>query len=410
MNGARDSINNAIYSGRAVLLAGHGVSAVSAQQILTACAFSGPPAEGVGLQGYLNDPVQGEKVAVVVDRLERQEGNSELRRICSAPWGLVVSTAIDTSIARALNETNRDARRLRHHFVDQAIEGTLPKRPQLLDVAHLARVTDPHRPLGAVTYGRRWRNIRQLSQPALLRSLAAQIGPAHIVCVAGINLSDIVDWRLVATSLVDLDPERVIWFLEPGNQITSEELLTELPGITLVRDSLDAVLRAAEDAPIEKERLAALKSTVLDTDDLVVNVRVGDANRPVVFRSAELRDFRRHVEVLPDLTDRRTIEESGERKTAFVEFLGRPRVRPDYENIGEGFCFTRDAYDQCLDLINKRLRQKQSDVQNARKGSPLSGPILLVGGAGSGRTIGLHWLGLAPPNARDIGSPCFATW
>jgi signal recognition particle GTPase len=50
-------------------------------------------------------------------------------------------------------------------------------------------------------------------------------------------------------------------------------------------------------------------------------------------------------------------------------------------------------HDNALGLINKRLHQKSSDRQNGRQGSQAAGPILLVGGAGSGRTTGLHWLG-----------------
>ena len=360
---------------------------------LSSCAFTVPPTEGAGLQGYLYDPVQGERIASAVDRLDIRDPKPETRRVSSPPWGLVVSTAVDTSLARALNETNRDARRVRHHFVDQALTVTLPKRPNLLDVLQLARVSDLHRPLGQLPYGRRWRQVQRLSQPGLLKELATQIGPAHTVCVAGLGLGNVVDWRLVASSLTEVDPERIVWLLDPANQLPAEELLAELPGITLVHDSLDAILQAAEAISEEQHHLSHLKSTVLDTNDLVVTVGTGSTIRPIVFRSAELRDFRRYVEVLPDMSEQQKAEQGVEWQVDFVNFLSRPRIRPDYENISRGFCFARDAYNNALEHINRRLRQKPSDLPNGRKGPQSSGPILLVGGAGSGRTMGLHWLG-----------------
>jgi hypothetical protein len=67
-----------------------------------------------------------------------------------------------------------------------------------------------------------------------------------------------VDWRLVTTSLADIDPERIIWLLGPSDRISANDLLGELPGITVVQDPLDAILRAAEETPEEKERLFEL--------------------------------------------------------------------------------------------------------------------------------------------------------
>ena len=95
---------------------------------------------------------------------------------------------------------------------------------------------DPHKALGQTPFGRRLRQIFQLSQPALLNGLSAQIGPAHFVCVAGFGARDLIEWQLVASSLANMDPERIVWFLTSDDQITSEELLAELPGITIVRE------------------------------------------------------------------------------------------------------------------------------------------------------------------------------
>jgi multidrug efflux pump subunit AcrA (membrane-fusion protein) len=66
----------------------------------------------------------------------------------------VVSAAIDTSLTRTLYEMNQEARRLRYYFVDQPVPSALPKRPHLLDVVHLSRISDPQRPLGRIPFGR----------------------------------------------------------------------------------------------------------------------------------------------------------------------------------------------------------------------------------------------------------------
>jgi hypothetical protein len=355
---SQNLITHEIFTGRAALIAGQGLSAITPAQILRSCGITMVPNEGMSLQDYLLDAVHGPKIAATIDELEKRTAAPEARRVCSAPWALVVSTSIDSSFVQVLSETNGEARRLRNHFVDQAIPDSLPKRPTLLDVYHLSRISDERRSYGQFAGGRRWRQISQLSQPALLNSLAAKIGPVCRVCIAGLKKDELLDWRLVASSLADFDPERVVWFLAPDDGITSDQITDELPNITVVHTPLDEYLRSAEESTGDRERIAELRSAILDQEDLVVSVRAEDAIKRVVFRASELRDFRHHLEILPDLSDRPAISDIDERRIRFIRFLGNPRLRPDYDGISEGFCFARDAYHQALELTRRRLRQR----------------------------------------------------
>lgn len=119
-----DRILDAIFSGRAALFAGQGLSAVSTAQLLSLCDIPSAGLDRSELQICLIDPVRGETVATHTEALDRRDPPPGLRQICGAPWALVVSTVIDASIAQALLETNREARRLRHHFVDHYHGGT----------------------------------------------------------------------------------------------------------------------------------------------------------------------------------------------------------------------------------------------------------------------------------------------
>jgi hypothetical protein len=120
MNGSpNDKILDIISSGRAVLLAGQGLSAVSNAQLLSSCDIASTSPDLSELRGCLIDPVRGEKAAARIEVLGQRDIPPALHQICSAPWALVVSAAIDPSIARAIFNTYREARRLRHHFVDR---------------------------------------------------------------------------------------------------------------------------------------------------------------------------------------------------------------------------------------------------------------------------------------------------
>ena len=328
MNGSpNDQILDAISSGRAVLLGGQGLSAVSNAQLLSSCDIASTSPDLSRLRSCLIDPVRGENAAAHVEALGQREIPPALHQIFSAPWALVVSAAIDPSIGRAIVNTYREARRLRHHFVDQPTPGVLQKRPHLLDIVHLLRMHDPHKALGQTPFGRRLRQIFQLSQPALLNGLSAQIGPAHFVCVAGFGARDLIEWQLVASSLANMDPERIVWFLTSDDQITSEELLAELPGITIVRDSHFPTSCGSQTQYRGKKRdFTGLTNQVLDRQDLEISVRVDGTSRPIVFRASELRDFRRHLEILPNMKARPLTVDLSERRETFIAFLRNPRV------------------------------------------------------------------------------------
>jgi hypothetical protein len=357
-----DSVLTQIFSGRAVLFAGQGLSDVDRRSL---AATTGPSRTTPHrLSELLSDPATGQEIAALADKARSCETSPGTRRVCSVPWSMVVSSCVDSSLGQALQDVSGEARRIRHHFVDQPVPATLLKRPHLLDLIHLSRVSDPHEAFGRAPYGRKWRQVQQLYQPALLRTIPSLIGPAHLICIAGLGKGDPIDWRLIAGSLSEIDPERAVWFLSQEDGISAAELLAELPGAVVVQTSLADALRDAEELPEVRERLAHLRTAVLSRDDLVVSVRVRDTSRSIVFRASELQSFRRHLEVLPDMSAHETIEDIDERRRAFISFLGNPRISPNYEGFSNGFCFVREGYARALELV-----PRHSDLDRLNPGS-----------------------------------------
>ena len=90
----------------------------------------------------------------------------------------------------------------------------------------------------------------------MLRNLPEAIGPAHIVCVAGVGSSDSVPFDLVAAMVADLDPDNVFWFTSQGDGVDTEQILAIAPNIHVIDGGLPAALASHDKAtpPTEPRR------------------------------------------------------------------------------------------------------------------------------------------------------------
>jgi hypothetical protein len=228
-----------------------------------------------------------------------------------------------------------------------------------------------------------------------LRALPQAVGPAHLLCIAGITADDPVDPRLVADFGNELDPDNVYWFVSPSDGLNISELRGLASKIHFIESDLPSALESyGAEAPAETSP-SALKQRVLDLQDLVVTVRGADSQRAITFRASELREFRRHLVILHDLPVQGPSSDLSKRRQDFIRFLSVNKQTPDWEGIAGGYAFQRDAYRRLLDSVSERVRVllgSPSRRQGQKRGGE-NAPIFLAGPPASGRTVGLLWLG-----------------
>ena len=193
-------------------------------------------------------------------------------------------------------------------------------------------------------------------------------------------------------SLSELDPDNVYWFVAPTDELSLEHIRSASPDIHIIAGDLPSAIETALES---NPALVASKQAVLELDDLAVTVSGGEGRRVITFRAAELREFRRHLAILPDLAQRLKPHDTSQRKQEFVSFLSKPRQVPDWDGIGEGFTFERDAYKQLLAAVLRRVGVMTGAAQHHHgdKRTGQDGPIFIAGPPASGRTVGLLWLG-----------------
>jgi hypothetical protein len=188
-----------------------------------------------------------------------------LRRVAEVPWAAVFTSAIDDTLSAELARQDAEGRRLRHLSVDERMPAFFPRQNDVLTVLHLMHIADAQSPTGSPVYGRHWARAQKLLIPGVLRSLPEAIGPAHLLCIAGLGVQDHVPVDLVAAMVGDLDPDNVYWFVAKSDRIDVEEIRAIAPNIHIIDSDLPAALASSERAktvPPESGR------KVLENEDL----------------------------------------------------------------------------------------------------------------------------------------------
>ncbi|MCL4797713.1 MAG: hypothetical protein KJZ84_24325 [Bryobacteraceae bacterium] len=378
------------YSGRAVLLAGQDLEPGTTERLSHALA------KATGVQhemplgqrcATLSDPAPLVAAAKYVMNVGATSG---MRLVAEVPWAAVFTAAIDDTLSAELGRQDSEGRRLRHLAVDERMPAFFPRQNDILTVLHLLHIADSQSPTGLPVYGRHWTRAQKLLIPGVLRAMPEAIGPAHVLCIAGVSTRGHISNDIVAAMAADLDPDNVYWFIAPSDGISVDEVRAIAPHIHLIESDLPTALAAREG---KRAALLESKHKVLETDDLAISVAVGDIRRVLTFRAAELREFRRHLSILPDLADTAPPTDLSRRKHAFVNFLSRSRQTPDWEGIAEGYAFERDAYRDLLGIVLERLDVIAGSASRSHMPRGQGGPIILSGPPAAGRSVGLLWLG-----------------
>ena len=370
---------NSIWRGRAVLIAGQDLVRGDTEELVK----EDGPSLTLGEELLRPRPHFQTKVTA----LRQAPPSSAHVEVAQLPWALVISSALDTRLDSALEAAAPAARRVRRRYVDEPDADILARSPTVLEVMHLSLFSSPTSPDGAVPEPGKWTRASRLLQPRVLERLRDAIGPAFYVVIDGVTHADALDRENLLVSLEGIDDAQIV-LCDPREDETSW-LRDSRPGVLALFETLPALLRTARaEAPLELPEL-------LRAEDLAITVRSAQngERRIVIFRAEELRDIRRHVEIVGDAPGRPAPKLRDERVRAFSAFLRTPRLRADYQSFVPDFCLQREAYGALYDAVMARIVRVSG--MGGRQGNRRSdGPILLKGFPGSGRTTGLHWLGV----------------
>ena len=383
------------FSGRAILFAGQNLEPGTASLLQSTLAKDiGLPAD-TGLTEACASASDPAPILAAIKTVAENTQPSGLRRVAEVPWAAVFTSALDDSLSTELANQDSQGRRLRHLCVDEAIPVFFPRRNDVLTVLHLSHLANEKTLTGVPLFGRHWGRAQRLLIPGVLRALPQAVGPAHILCIAGIQANDPIDPNLVADFISELDPDNVYWFVGPQDGLEVQRLQKLIPNIHFVESDLPSALAFYLDTAPKGAGPSALKEKVLELQDLAVTVNAGESQRVVTFRAGELREFRRHLVIVPDLIAQAPPAGMSKRKEEFIQFLSESRQTPDWSGISEGFAFQRDAYAKLLDLVLDRVAVIVGSGPRAHtpKRSRENVPIFLAGPPASGRTVGLLWLG-----------------
>ncbi len=382
------------FSGRAILFAGQDLETDTSEQlrhVLTNILNLTLDTAFADACSSVSDPAP--IVAAIKSIAETRSGPS-LRRIAEVPWAAVFTSAFDDRLSVELGSQDSQGRRLRHLCVNDEMPAFFSRRNEVLTVLHLSHLADEQTATGLPLYGRHWGRAQRLFIPGVLRVLPQAVGPAHLLCIAGIGANDPISASLVADFANELDPDNVYWFVRPSDGLEIEKLRKLVPNIHFIESDLRTMLESYLETAAADVSLKSLKERVLELQDLVVIVRSGDISRALTFRASELREFRRHLVIVPDLPTKAPATELAKRKQDFIHFLSLNRQTPDWNGIAEGFAFQRDAYDELLDRVLGRvtviLGAGPRPHSQTRSSQPA--PVFLAGPPACGRTIGLLWL------------------
>jgi len=378
------------FSGRAILYAGQdlepGTSELLALALNEATRCNGE----ISLADQCATLSDAAPLNEAVKALGRRGSSMALKSVADVPWAAVFTSAIDDSLSTELGRQGSDARRLRHFAVDERVPAFFPRQNDVLSVLHLMHLADAGTVTGVPAYGRHWTKAQRLLIPGILRNLPEAIGPAHILCIAGISATDPVKFELVAAMAADLDPDNVYWFISPSDGLDHNAILDLAPKIHIIDSDLSSALSSS--ATIIAQ-IADAKRTVLESGDLTVTVGATPHQRVISFRAAELREFRRHLIVLPDIPEASAPIDELKRSREFINFLSENRQTPSWRGISEGYVFERDSYNTLLRAVLDRVGVIAGSGPRPRGRGSETGPIVISGPPASGRTMGLLWLG-----------------
>lgn len=383
------------FSGRAILLAGQVLEPEADQQLRRALADQAklsPELPLAELCGRFSDPAS---ITAAANTIAKAGPSSALRSVADVPWAAVFSSALDDRLSTQLAEQNSEGRRLRHLCVDEELPAFFPRRNDVLTVLHLSHVAHGQTATGLPLYGRHVGRAQRLLIPGILRLLPQAVGPAHMLCIAGIGQTDLIDVSVIADFVSDLDPDNVYWFIAPADGLDVGELKRLLPNIHFIESELSAALETYLASAENTRSATLLKQQVLEANDLLITVATPDATRVLTFRASELREFRRHLVIVPDFAPAVAPVDGPRRRQDFIAFLSTNRQTPDWTGLSEGFVFERNSYKRLLELTLARVAVMQGpgSRQHVERRGEQSVPIFLAGPPASGRTIGLLWLG-----------------
>lgn len=378
------------FSGRAVLLCGQDLEPGSGEKLRRLVAEAAKcdlPSSLADTCVTLSDP---EPIVTAARIMAGESASLEIRRVAQVPWAAVFTSAVDDTLSGELSRQDSGGRRLRHLSVDERMPAFFPRHNDVLTVVHLIHMADAQSPTGSPLFGRHWTRAQRLLIPGVLRSLPEAVGPAHLLCIAGVTFQDHIAVDLIAAMVGDLDPDNVYWFVGPSDGIDVESIRGLAPNIHLVESDLLSALNSNQGfnpAHLESKR------KVLETEDLAVTVGVGHIQRVLSFRAPELREFRRHLTILPDFAEKVAPVEPSRRRQEFIEFLSQNRQTPEWQGISEGYAFERDGYKKLLAAVIERVNIISGAPTRPHGRGRETGPILLSGPPAAGRTVGLLWLG-----------------
>lgn len=370
-------IIDASWNGRAVLIAGQDLVRGDTQALL---GFGVPPSS---LRAAFSHPSPS-----LIESLQniRSSAPSTVHvEIAQVPWSLIFTSAVETRLASALEAAAPAARRVRRRFVNDVDADNLVRSPTILEVMHLALVSEATSLDGAAPEPRQWLRVTRLMQPRILEHLKRLVGPAHIVIIDGVTNYDTLDRDDLIAALDGLDDAQIV--LCSTKSEDNSWLLSVRPGVVVLDGNLAELLQQTRAETVLPD------PELLEAEDFAITVRAEDSGerRTLIFRADEVRDIRRHLKILGDSPSQKAPTVRDERRRAFRAFLRTPRFRPDYDSFVSEFCLERQAYTQLHDLVVRRV----AHIRGARRSSAQSkGPIILTGFPGSGRTTGLHWLGV----------------
>ncbi|HVZ18921.1 MAG TPA: hypothetical protein VG897_17525, partial [Terriglobales bacterium] len=285
------------FSGRAVLLTGQNLdpegSEALRQQLIKALSLA-PSASIKEAFGSTSD------MAAVMPILRGigSKSSSNLRKVADIPWAAVFTSSFDDSFSAQLAIESSQGRRLRHLCIDNELPSFFARRNDVLTVSHLAHTSNDQSLTGIPISGRQISRAERFLIPGILRHLAQAVGPAHMLCIAGIGSGDLLDYKLVADFAGELDPENVYWFVAAHDQLDLQLISDRLPKINLVGVALTDSLENYLATTVNKVEAGRRREQVLELNDLVVTVQAEGGQRAVSFRADELREFRRHLVVV----------------------------------------------------------------------------------------------------------------
>ena len=378
------------FSGRAVLLSGQDLEPGTGERLARAVAEN----TNRDLQSTLRESCTAlsDPAAIIaaVKSVASAGPSPGIRRVAEVPWAAVFTSAIDDTLSTELARQDSEGRRLRHLSVDERMPAFFPRQNDVLTVLHLMHIADAQAPTGSPVYGRHWARAQKLLIPGVLRGLPETVGPAHLLCIAGFGARDHLTIDLVAAMVTDLDPDNVYWFIAQSDGIEAEEIRSIAPNIHIIDSDLPTSLASSERS---RTALSESKRKVLESEDLAVTVGIGQTQRVLTFRAAELREFRRHLIILPDLGEKVPPSDPARRKQEFIEFLSLSRQTPDWRGISEGYAFDRDGYRKLMTVVLDRVNVIAGSPSRSHSRGRENGPIVLSGPPAAGRTVGLLWLG-----------------